>query len=224
MMISINCFRSYTPFSSTKESRRAKKRLSRTNIPKYGLIYAYEIDGLGNRNLMDDSNIPSLLSLPYLCPDDIPLDDPVYQNTRKFILSQDNPWFFRGKVLEGKHLRPLGWKNVHFRWQLRYGRSTCRAFHGLATGDHRAWFDDRRWRRNSLVFEHVTELSRWHRLYAWISACGQSQAIHSSLVRLGQQFIWRILLEDLQREASPLIMWMSKDKLVCLTPCEAEVK
>lgn len=76
--------------------------------PRHGLIYAFEIDGLGNRNLMDDSNIPSLLSLPYLCPDDIPIDDPVYQNTRRFVLSQDNPWFFRGKVLEGKHLRPLG--------------------------------------------------------------------------------------------------------------------
>lgn len=70
--------------------------------PKYGLMFAYEIDGFGHQNLMDDSNIPSLLSLPYLCPDYIPLNHTIYQNTRKFILSTDNPWFFRGSVIEGQ--------------------------------------------------------------------------------------------------------------------------
>ncbi|CAF3063023.1 unnamed protein product [Rotaria sp. Silwood2] len=69
--------------------------------PKYDLIYSYEIDGFGNRNLMDDSNVPSLLSLPYLCPDDISIKHSVYQNTRKFVLSSDNPWFFKGNLLEG---------------------------------------------------------------------------------------------------------------------------
>jgi meiotically up-regulated gene 157 (Mug157) protein len=68
---------------------------------KYGFIYSYEINGIGGQNLMDDSNIPSLLSLPYLCPDEIPLNDPIYQNTRKFVLSGDNPWFFTGHFLEG---------------------------------------------------------------------------------------------------------------------------
>jgi uncharacterized protein len=68
----------------------------------HGLIYSYEIDGLGHQNLMDDSNIPSLLSLPYLCPDDFPIDHVIYGNTRKFILSTDNPWFFRGQSLEGR--------------------------------------------------------------------------------------------------------------------------
>ncbi|CAF3022588.1 unnamed protein product [Rotaria socialis] len=69
--------------------------------PTHGLIYSYEIDGFGNRNLMDDSNIPSLLSLPYLSPDDFPLKHSIYQNTRKFVLSSDNPWFFKGNLLEG---------------------------------------------------------------------------------------------------------------------------
>ncbi|CAF0975562.1 unnamed protein product [Rotaria sordida] len=68
---------------------------------KYGLIYSYEINGVGDRNLMDDANIPSLLSLPYLCPNDISINDSIYQNTRKFVLSKDNPWFFNGSVLEG---------------------------------------------------------------------------------------------------------------------------
>jgi len=53
---------------------------------------------------MDDSNIPSLLSLPYLCPDEIPLNDTIYQNTRKFVLSKDNPWFFQGSLLQGNSL------------------------------------------------------------------------------------------------------------------------
>ncbi|MBK8946876.1 MAG: glycoside hydrolase family 125 protein [Ignavibacteriae bacterium] len=65
----------------------------------YGKIYAFEIDGYGNMLFMDDANIPSLLALPYL--GGINHDDEVYQNTRKFILSDDNPYFFKGKFGEG---------------------------------------------------------------------------------------------------------------------------
>ena len=67
--------------------------------PKYGRIYAYEVDGLGGRVFMDDANVPSLLSLPYLgcCAP----DDPVYLATRQFVLSRDNPWFFAGRAGEG---------------------------------------------------------------------------------------------------------------------------
>ena len=67
--------------------------------PKYGPIYAYEVDGFGNQLLMDDANVPSLLAMPYL--GDVPLDDPVYQNTRRFLWSEDNPYFFRGSAGEG---------------------------------------------------------------------------------------------------------------------------
>ena len=67
--------------------------------PDFGTIYAYETDGLGNYNLMDDANVPSLLSAPYLgyCS----ADDPIYQNTRKFILSKKNPYYYEGEVLHG---------------------------------------------------------------------------------------------------------------------------
>lgn len=65
----------------------------------YGEIYAFEIDGYGNHLLMDDANVPSLLSLPYL--DAIEITDPVYQNTRRFIWSLDNPFFFKGTAAEG---------------------------------------------------------------------------------------------------------------------------
>ncbi len=65
----------------------------------YGKIYAFEVDGFGNRLFMDDANVPGLLSLPYLgC---VAADDPIYQNTRRFVWSPDNPYFFKGKAGEG---------------------------------------------------------------------------------------------------------------------------
>lgn len=67
--------------------------------PQYGKIYAYETDGYGNYNLMDDANSPSLLAMPYLGYCD--KQDPLYQNTRKFILSSDNPYYFAGKIAKG---------------------------------------------------------------------------------------------------------------------------
>ena len=67
--------------------------------PKYGTIYAYETDGFGNYKLMDDANSPSLLAMPYLgyCGK----DDPLYQNTRRFLLSADNPYYFEGSIAKG---------------------------------------------------------------------------------------------------------------------------
>ncbi|HXW77682.1 MAG TPA: glycoside hydrolase family 125 protein [Candidatus Eremiobacteraceae bacterium] len=70
-----------------------------TYSPKWGYIYAYEVDGLGHTNLMDDANVPSLLSIPYLGYGSA--DNPIYQNTRKFVLSADDPFFFSGKIAEG---------------------------------------------------------------------------------------------------------------------------
>lgn len=67
--------------------------------PTFGKIYAYEVDGFGNRLLMDDANVPSLLALPYIA--DVPADDPVYRHTRQFVLSSHNPYFFRGQAGEG---------------------------------------------------------------------------------------------------------------------------
>lgn len=81
------------------EVEAALKQYAVVDHPKYGKIYAFEVDGFGNRLLMDDANVPSLLGMGYL--GDVDLNDPIYQNTRRFVWSEDNPWFFRGKAAEG---------------------------------------------------------------------------------------------------------------------------
>ena len=87
----------------------ALKKYAVVEHPKYGKIYAYEVDGFGSSILMDDANVPSLLSLPYLgC---VSADDEIWQNTRRFVLSTDNPCYFEGKALKGvggPHIG-LGW-------------------------------------------------------------------------------------------------------------------
>ena len=69
------------------------------NHPKFGKIYVYETDGMGNYTYMDDANVPSLMSIPYLgyCSP----DDPVYQNTRRYVLSHENPYYFEGSFAKG---------------------------------------------------------------------------------------------------------------------------
>lgn len=62
--------------------------------PVYGDIYAYEVDGLGQYSLMDDANVPSLLSIPYLDYPDTNAE--IYANTRRYVLSTDNPHYTNG--------------------------------------------------------------------------------------------------------------------------------
>ncbi len=82
-----------------KEVEAAIRKYAVVNHPKYGKVYAFEVDGFGNAALMDDANVPSLLALPYLgCVD---RKDPIYQKTRKLVWSNDNPYFFKGKAGEG---------------------------------------------------------------------------------------------------------------------------
>lgn len=68
-------------------------------VEGFGKVFAYEVDGFGNRILMDDANVPSLLSAPYLgyCA----YDNEVYLNTRKYILSKKNPAYFEGTQAKG---------------------------------------------------------------------------------------------------------------------------
>jgi meiotically up-regulated gene 157 (Mug157) protein len=66
---------------------------------EFGKIYAFETDGMGNYNLMDDANVPNLISIPYLGYRSV--DDEIYQNTRRFVLSNQNPFYYKGKYAEG---------------------------------------------------------------------------------------------------------------------------
>lgn len=81
------------------EVETALKKHAVVEHPKYGKIYAFEVDGYGSCLLMDDANVPSLLGMGYL--GDVDINDPIYQNTRRFVWSEDNPAFFRGKAGEG---------------------------------------------------------------------------------------------------------------------------
>lgn len=81
------------------EVENAIKKYAVVDHPEFGKIYAFEVDGFGNVLLMDDANVPSLLALPYL--GDVDVDDPVYRNTRRFVWSTSNPYFFKGKAAEG---------------------------------------------------------------------------------------------------------------------------
>ena len=77
----------------------ALKQYAIYDHPEFGEIYAFEVDGFSNHYLMDDANAPSLLSLPYLT--DVDINDPIYQNTRRFVWSDSNPYFFKGAAGEG---------------------------------------------------------------------------------------------------------------------------
>ncbi len=65
----------------------------------YGKIFPYEVDGFGNKLFMDDANVPSLLSLPYL--NVVTSGNEIYLNTRKFLFSKNNPYYFEGKAGSG---------------------------------------------------------------------------------------------------------------------------
>jgi uncharacterized protein len=81
------------------EVSQALQQYGVTTMPEMGKVYAYEVNGFGSVNLMDDTNVPSLLALPYL--DAMDVHDPLYRSTRQLVLSSHNPFFFKGKAGEG---------------------------------------------------------------------------------------------------------------------------
>jgi hypothetical protein len=77
----------------------ALEKYARVVHPEHGEIIPYETDGYHNCHFMDDANVPSLLSMPYL--DTIDRRDPLYLRTRKFVLSKSNPYYFSGTMGHG---------------------------------------------------------------------------------------------------------------------------
>ena len=82
-----------------EEISEGLKKFATVEHPVHGTVYACEVDGMGNYLLMDDANIPSLISAPYLGY--TTTDDPIYRNTRKMLLSSDNPYYYEGKCAKG---------------------------------------------------------------------------------------------------------------------------
>lgn len=86
--------------------RRGIEAYATVEHPKFGTVYAYEVDGFGSTAVMDDANLPSLLSAPLL---GFPINHTIYANTRKLILSGGNPYYMRGPRLSavgGPHIGP----------------------------------------------------------------------------------------------------------------------
>ena len=81
------------------EVEEALQKYAVVEHPEFGKIYAFEVDGFGGCFLMDDANVPSLLAMPYL--GDVERTDPIYENTRRFVWSEENPYFWRGSAGEG---------------------------------------------------------------------------------------------------------------------------
>jgi uncharacterized protein len=84
--------------SALADEVEAALRQHATAVTPEGAIWAYEVDGFGSQVLMDDTNVPSLLALPYL---ESSQDPALYARTRAFVWSERNPWFFRGGAGEG---------------------------------------------------------------------------------------------------------------------------
>jgi uncharacterized protein len=81
------------------EVERALREYAMVIHQKYGRVLPYEIDAYGDYYCLDEASVPSLLSLPYL--DAVSPGDPVYLNTRRFILSGANPYYCAGKAASG---------------------------------------------------------------------------------------------------------------------------
>ena len=97
-----NMATSKIPSRAKQLQQQVKNGLNEDGIihhPKFGKIIAFEVNGFGSFHLMDDANVPSLLSLPYLGA--IKPNDPLYLNTRKVVLSSNNPFYYKGKAGEG---------------------------------------------------------------------------------------------------------------------------
>lgn len=116
-----------------------------------GTIWAYEVDAYGGCLLMDDANAPGLLSLDYL-GSVTSVDRDIYTATRSFVLSDDNPYFFRGTAsagIGGPH------KGLGYIWPMSI---IFRAFSG--TNDKET-FQCLRWLRDTTAETHFMHESFW---------------------------------------------------------------
>ena len=155
-----------------EEVEAALRQYAVVDRPPFGKIYAYEVDGYGNSYCVDDSNVPSLLSLPYFGA--VQAADPIYQNTRRMLLSDANPYYFKGRAAR------------------RTGRSARRPGHDLAAGHHPPRGDQHGRRGNPSLPRYPATDARGHRFHARGVSQGRRPPVHPFLVRLGQHGLRRI--------------------------------
>jgi meiotically up-regulated gene 157 (Mug157) protein len=82
------------------EVENALRQYAVVNPHGFGDIYPYEVDAFGDFYCIDDGNIPNLLSLTYLGA--VKQDDKIYLNTRRYVLSENNPYFCKGTAGTGE--------------------------------------------------------------------------------------------------------------------------
>lgn len=83
------------------EMKSGVRKWGTKDTKEFGRVYCYEVDGLGQCLLRDDANLPSLISIPIMDPDGTSYDKDIYENTRNYSLSSQNPFYFKGKYGEG---------------------------------------------------------------------------------------------------------------------------
>ena len=151
------------------EVETALKKYATYNHPEYGTIYAFEVDGYGNRFLMDDANVPSLLAMPYL--GDMDVNDPIYQNTRRFVWS------------EPLLLPRFGWR--------RHRRPARRLRHGLADEHH----DEGLYLAGRCRDQALRRDADDHRcrdgLHARVVQCERPDGFHPLVVRMAEHAVRR---------------------------------
>lgn len=81
-----------------EQVREAIEKEGKAYTEEFGMVYAYEVDGFGMYHLMDDANVPSLLAMDYL---GYPADRQAAENTRRYILSEGNPFYYKGGKASG---------------------------------------------------------------------------------------------------------------------------
>jgi Uncharacterized conserved protein len=86
------------------EVEGALKKYAVVKHPEFGDIYAFEVDGFGNSYLMDDANVPSLLSLAYLIPS--MASDPHLPEYPPLCLELFQPLFLEGQGRRGNRRSP----------------------------------------------------------------------------------------------------------------------
>ena len=82
-----------------REIREALDHYAVAEHLNYGKIYACKVDSYGSKLFMDDANVLSLISFNYLLSKEN-YDSDVYFNTRRYLLSNDHRYSFKGKVAE----------------------------------------------------------------------------------------------------------------------------